>query len=46
MTATYFDPYLDHHQAVFLNKSLLMERPKNGCIIVLIDKMLMIHAIL
>jgi hypothetical protein len=25
MTATSFDPYLDHHQAVFLNTSLIIE---------------------
>jgi hypothetical protein len=25
VTATFFDPYLDHHQAVFLNTSLIIE---------------------
>jgi hypothetical protein len=46
VTDTCFDPYLDHHQAVFLNTSLIIELSQYGSVLMLIVKIVMIHVIL
>jgi hypothetical protein len=46
VTATCFDPYFDHHHAVFLNTSLIIELSQYGSILVLIVKIVMTHVFL
>jgi hypothetical protein len=46
MTATCIDPYLEHHQAVFINMLLLIELSQYGYILMLIVKIVTIYVIL